>query len=110
MSNTPANDRTMHIIPRIYFRFKPAGTCFTIVRKQFPLRIAYCITINRAQGQEINQVLYDARDSPFSHGQCYVALSRVRHRQCIATFVQSTDDLINNEAVTINVCYPELLR
>ncbi len=82
---------------------------FALLRKQFPLRLAYAITINRSQGQELDRTLFDIRDNVFSHGQCYVALSRVRSRQNIAAFINSATEVINGQPATINIVYRELL-
>lgn len=53
-------------------------------RTQFPVRHAYAITANRAQGQTFDgPVVVDCRSPSFSHGQLYVALSRVRDVSCL---------------------------
>lgn len=46
-------------------------------RSQFPLLLAYSMTIHRAQGMTLDKVLVDLEDV-FCFGQGYVALSRVR--------------------------------
>jgi ATP-dependent exoDNAse (exonuclease V) alpha subunit len=46
--------------------------------KQFPLKLAYAITIHKSQGMSLsNAAIYTGRGC-FSHGQLYVALSRLR--------------------------------
>jgi len=44
---------------------------------QFPLRLAWAITIHKAQGLTFEKAIIDAGDS-FAHGQTYVALSRCK--------------------------------
>jgi ATP-dependent DNA helicase PIF1 len=49
-----------------------------IGRTQIPLKIAYAITVHRAQGATLDSALVDVGSSTFEFGQAYVALSRVR--------------------------------
>ena len=58
----------------------PYGTDWTVIRKQFPLRLAYATTFNSCQGLTLAKTAVDLRIDPFAHGQLYTALSRVRHR------------------------------
>ena len=51
---------------------------FHIYRKQFPLILAYAITIHKCQGLSLDCAIIDLSNSIFAPGMAYVALSRVR--------------------------------
>ena len=44
--------------------------------KQYPLRLAWAVTIHKSQGKTFPKVIVDIGRGTFSHGQVYVALSR----------------------------------
>ena len=94
------------LIPRI--SLIPTSTTdftFKFKRRQFPIRLAFAITINRAQGQSVKHVGIDLRIPVFAHGQLYVALSRVTSKQNVKVLLPHD----NLDSKTINVVYPEVL-
>ncbi|KAL7265439.1 hypothetical protein ACSBR1_003255 [Camellia fascicularis] len=77
---------------------------FRMTRRQFPVRLAYVLTINKSQGQSVKFVGVDLRTPVFSHGQLYVALSRCTSFDRISVL------LPNDEPdSTTNIVYPEIL-
>ena len=105
------NTGRIHAIPRIMQERKVSGTCMTIKRKQFPLRLRYAMTINKSQGQTLNRVALDLREQPFSHGQLYVALSRVPLRSLLRIFAtrncHRSGVVVKNKI--LNIVYDALL-
>jgi len=67
---------------------------------QFPIKLAYAITIHKAQGQTYDAARIDMGRGAFSEGQTYVALSRCRSldRLYLTRPIQA-DDIIVSEVV-----------
>ncbi|CAF1513734.1 unnamed protein product [Rotaria magnacalcarata] len=55
----------------------PSDIPFEFTRLQFPVRLAFAMSINKAQGQSLKVAGVNLETSCFSHGQLYVACSRV---------------------------------
>ncbi|KAK9065053.1 hypothetical protein SSX86_016437 [Deinandra increscens subsp. villosa] len=83
---------------------------FKLKRKQFPVRLSFAMTINKAQGQTIPHVGVYLPDSVFSHGQLYVALSRGISRQNTKVLVHLAKDFKRDGVYTSNVVYQEVLQ
>ncbi|XP_073362018.1 uncharacterized protein [Aegilops tauschii subsp. strangulata] len=61
---------------------------FKFKRKQFPIRLSFAMTINKAQGQTIPIVGVYLPNPVFSHGQLYVPLSRATAKRNIKILIQ----------------------
>ena len=56
-------------------------------RVQFPIRLCFGITANKSQGQTYKRVGINLSNAEmFSHGQLYVALSRVGSAKAVSIF------------------------
>ncbi len=86
---------------------------FTLRRRQFPLRPAFAITINKAQGQTLQTMEVYLPKPVFCHGQLYVAFSRCSSRRGVRVLVQGGSRAALNGApagvYTSNVVYREVL-
>ncbi|XP_039282843.1 uncharacterized protein LOC120351029 isoform X2 [Nilaparvata lugens] len=88
------------LIPRI--PTIPTDTPFQFKRLQFPIRLAFAITINKAQGQSLELCGLDLDVDCFSHGQLYVACSRVGKPDSLYIYADS--------GKTKNIVYKQVLQ
>ncbi|KAK9689010.1 hypothetical protein RND81_09G027900 [Saponaria officinalis] len=74
-------------IPRVKFRSSASNDYpFQFQRKQFPIKLSFAMTINKSQGQTLNQVAVYLPQPCFSLGHLYVALSRARKAAQVSLF------------------------
>jgi ATP-dependent DNA helicase PIF1 len=79
-------------------------------RRQFPIRPAFAMSINKAQGQTLNTVSLYLPEPVFSDGQLHVALSRCTESSGVYIAIKE-GKLRNFEGVfTRNVVYKRVLE
>jgi ATP-dependent DNA helicase PIF1 len=67
------------------------------------------MTVNKSQGQSFNFVGVNLRIPVFTHGQLYVALSRVTDIRGLSLLLPQGGDTATATATTTNIIYPEVL-
>lgn len=79
--------------------------------KQFPVRLAWALTIHKAQGLTLDRVYVDLARGSFAHGQTYVALSRCRTLEGLALARRLTpaDILFDPAATGYRDAFPALV-
>ena len=93
------------LIPRMSLIPNETDLPFDLQRYQFPIRPSFSMTINKAQGQTLDNVsIWLGDDHVFTHGQLYVALSRVSDLKKIKIATN------NVNLLTRNVVYKEIFQ
>ncbi|XP_076039424.1 ATP-dependent DNA helicase PIF1-like [Oratosquilla oratoria] len=80
------------LIPSIKLIPSDANIPFVLHRTQFPVRLSYSMTINKAQSQTFDIVGIYLPKPCFTHGQLYVAFSRARSMNNMRVKVQHLND------------------
>ena len=94
------------LIPRIKFHPEDQKLPFEWQRIQFPVRVCFGITSNKAQGKTYQLIGINLSTDFFSHGQLYVAISRVGCGKNAKVFKPLGS---NTRGYMKNVVYPEIL-
>ena len=101
-------DRNVELIPQISLTL--TSTCaefaFSLRQRQFPVQLAFAISINKAQGQSVKYIGLDLRVPVFSHGQLYVALSCATSSDRVKVLLPARTTSLH----TTNVVYPEIFQ
>ena len=93
-------------LPRIEITSNPDSDLgFQLNRRQFPVRLAFAMTINKSQGQSLEVVGISLDNDVFTHGQLYVALSRASNPHHVKVLIRDDAQV----GVTKNVVFSEVL-
>ena len=104
-------------IPRMDLIPTDSDLPFRFCRRQFPVLPAFALTINKAQGQTFTRVGLFLPDPVFSHGQLYVAFSKVTSSNGIEVLITNKQNkqgqmLINDpkRTFTRNIIFKEVFN
>ena len=93
-------------IPRIIMSPTESELPFILKRRQYPISVCFAMTINKSQGQSLNKVGLYLPKQVFTHGQLYVAFSRVTRRDGLRVMVN--DEESKEDDVVKNIVYKEI--
>ncbi|KAG3050949.1 hypothetical protein PI125_g26366 [Phytophthora idaei] len=83
---------------------------FRLRRKQFPVQPAFAMTINKAQGQTVQNLGLYLPTPCFSHGQLYVTLSRVTSRSKFKALIEYPQLEEEDGVYTDNIVYRQIFE
>ncbi|KAF8092050.1 hypothetical protein N665_0426s0008 [Sinapis alba] len=95
-------------IPRLLITPSDTRLPFKMRRRQLPLAVAFAITINKSQGQSLSEVGLFLPRLVFSHGQQYVAVSRVTSKKGLKILI--VNKYGKPQKKTTNVVFKEVFN
>ncbi|XP_058733685.1 uncharacterized protein LOC131605332 [Vicia villosa] len=102
------NIGNLFYIPRMSMSPSESPWPFKLIRRQFPIIVSYAMTINKSQGQSLDSVGLYLPSPVFSHGQFYVAISRVTTKSGLKILIHDKENVPCS--ITTNVVYKEVFQ
>ena len=104
-------------LPRITMSSQQGALPFPLCRRQFPCKLAWAMTINKAQGQSLQRAGLLLEEPVFAHGQLYVAASRAGSFKNFRVVVANSEtqgfraatESVEAGVYTDNIVYRDLL-
>lgn len=106
---TGSNNGAKVLIPRMTLMPSDSNLPFQLKRRQYPVILAFAITINKSQGQTFESVGLYNPENIFSHGQLYVALSRTKNSSNLKIYSENGKQ-VANKLYLKNIVIDELLQ
>ena len=108
------DDEPLLLIPRVIHLTKNDEFPFVMKQVQFPAKLAYVMTFQRAQGQSLEKCEILLNRSVCTHGQLYVVMSRCGAMSWVIIYANQAEfeelNLPPNNHYTCNVVYTEVFN
>ena len=113
LNHNKEDKNTTLLLPRIPMKYGGKQFPFELTRLQFPIKIAFALTINRSQGQSVSKCGILLPKNVWTHGQIYVAFSRCGNPKNIYVWAEQSQfekyDLSKEKTYVKNVVYKEII-
>ena len=113
LNQTEGDKNTTLLLPRIPMSYEGKQFPFELKRLQFPIKIAFALTINRSQGQSVSKCGILLPKNVLTHGQIYFAFSRCGNPRNIYVWAEQSQfekyNLKNDKTYMKNVVYNEII-
>ena len=80
-------DGKIHVLYRMFHESQESDFPYKLFRLQFPVRLAFAMTINEVQGQSLEHQGIDLHRPVFTHGQLHAAMSRATNVENISVLL-----------------------
>lgn len=108
--NAAASGPFKFFIERSRHTFEEKSTGLKYERLQFPIKLAFALTIHKGQGQTINILGIDLETEVFSHGQLYTAFSRATDGNNVRVYAPNREKDSQGQVKVTNIVAANMLQ